>query len=197
MFIYASTLAALTVTPGPLVAILAARASGSDRRGACALVLGVCLGDIFFVVAICIGLGYWLQSHPEILLFIKYVGAAFLFWMAWCMWRPQEMDISQQPPICSRMASILAGFLICLSSVPTIMIYLAILPRVVDLTAVLMQEFAFLILATLLVRPCLFLGIVLLAGGLQQEKRSSAGWAIWGRLTSLTVAVSAGWILFW
>lgn len=36
LFAYMITLAALTLTPGPLVAVLAARSASSDRRGACA-----------------------------------------------------------------------------------------------------------------------------------------------------------------
>lgn len=99
LFTYAATLFALTLVPGPLVAVLAARSANRDRRGACALAVGICAGDIVVVFAICAGLGYWLQAHPEVFAFAKYAGVCFLLWMAIRMWIDSAVPLDNAVPI--------------------------------------------------------------------------------------------------
>ncbi len=50
---YCAVLAGLTVTPGPLTAILAAKALANDRLGAYAFSFGIALGDTL------------ISAHPE------------------------------------------------------------------------------------------------------------------------------------
>lgn len=60
LFTYMAALTALTLTPGPLVATLAARAAGGGRRGACALAFGICAGDQLIILAVAVRAGAFL-----------------------------------------------------------------------------------------------------------------------------------------
>lgn len=196
LFTYTATLAALTLAPGPLVAVLAARSASLDRRGACALALGICAGDIVVVLAICAGLGYWLQGHPEVFAFAKYAGVGFLLWMAIRMWLESKVALDHPVPISGTAVSLFTGFAICLSSPQTVVMYLVLLPRVADLTVIRLQDAILLILATIGALFGVFLIVILLAGTLQKALRSPAAVALWGRGMSLTVVLSAVWVLF-
>lgn len=194
LFTYMITLAALTLAPGPLVAVLAARSASSDRRGACAIAIGICAGDILVILTICAGLGVWLQAHPEVFISARYVGVGFLLWMAVRMWHPPGVSTDHFPPVAGTTASFLAGVALCLSSPQTLVMYLVLLPGVADLTLVRLQDVIVLSLATMGALFGVFLLIILLAGTLQKALRSSNAARLWGRGMSLTVAMSAVWI---
>ena len=196
LFTYAATLSALTLAPGPLVAVLAARSANSDRRGACALAIGICAGDILVVFAVCAGLGYWLQEHPEVFAFAKYVGVGFLLWMAIRMWIDSAKPLDNAVPIGGTAVSLFTGFAICLSSPQTVVMYLVLLPGVVDLTVIRPQDMLLLIVATIGALFGVFLLVILLAGTLQKALRSPGSVALWGRSMASAVVLSAVWVLF-
>ena len=196
LFTYAATLSALTLAPGPLVAVLAARSAGRDRRGACALAIGICAGDILVVFAICAGLGYWLQAHPEVFAFAKYAGVGFLLWMAVRMWVDSAKPLDNAVPTSGTAVSLFTGFAICLSSPQTVVMYLVLLPRVTDLTVIRPQDMLLLIIATIGALSGVFLLVILLAGTLQKALRSPASVVLWGRGMASAVVLSAVWVLF-
>ncbi|MBS9404574.1 LysE family translocator [Halomonas sp. TRM85114] len=191
---YVITLAALTLAPGPLVAVLAARSASRDRRGACAIAIGICAGDILVILTICAGLGFWLQAHPEVFTFAKYAGVGFLLWMALRMWLQSEVATDHSLPVSGGATSFLTGLAICLSSPQTVVMYLVLLPRVTDLTLVRWQDAILLIVATIGALFGVFLLVILLAGTMQSVLRSSYAMHLWARGMSLTVALSAMWI---
>ncbi|MBB3189995.1 LysE family translocator [Halomonas cerina] len=194
LFTYMMTLAALTLAPGPLVAVLVARSASRDRRGACAIAIGICAGDILVILTICAGLGFWLQAHPEVFTFAKYAGVGFLLWMAVRMWLQSEVSMDPSLPVVGSAASFLTGFAICLSSPQTVVMYAVLLPRVADLTMVRLQDAIFLIFATISALFGVFLLIILLAETMQRALHSSNVARLWARGMSLTVALSAIWI---
>ncbi|WP_212535726.1 LysE family translocator [Thetidibacter halocola] len=194
MLTYMATLAALTLTPGPLVAVMAARAASADRSGACALAVGICLGDILVIVAICAGLGIWLEARPEVFDFFKYAGIGFLLLIALRMWRSTQVSTDHPAGVTGIIASGLAGLSICLSSPQTLVIYLVLLPQVTDITRIGMAELIPLVLATSVALFGVFLVVILMAEIIQRALRSAAGVAVWSRVMSSSVALSAVWI---
>lgn len=193
---YVATLGALTLAPGPLVAVLAARSASQDRAGACALAIGMCVGDVLVILAICAGLGFWLQAHPEIFTVAKYAGVGLLLWMAFRMWSASA-PIDHPAPACGIISSALVGFAVCLSSPQTVVMYLVLLPRVIDLAVVRAQETLMLIAATIMALLGVFLLVIFFADVMQKLLRSSAGVVLWARGTSLTMATSAVGVFFW
>lgn len=191
---YMTTLAALTLTPGPLVALIAARSAQEDRRGACALALGICAADVVVVIAVSVGFGIWLQAHPGLLSVAKYLGGGYLLWVAWRMWLCSEAVGGAPAPARGHVASVLAGFVICLGNPQTAAVYLALLPRVIDPATVRLADTGLLVLATTIALFGVFLIVILLAGAAQKLLRSPGGALLWGRLMAFAVASSAIWL---
>jgi len=189
------TLGALTLAPGPLVAVLAARSASMDRPGACAMAVGICAGDVLVILTICAGLGFWLQAHPEIFSIAKYAGVGLLLWVAIRMWQAPIATTEHAAQASGILASALTGFAVCLSSPQTVVMYLVLLPRVIDLTLVNAREIAILIAATVAALLAVFVMIILFSEVTKRVLKSSTGVMIWSRSMSLTIAASAIWVL--
>lgn len=194
---YMAALAALTLAPGPLVAVLAARSASKDRQGACAMAVGICVGDISIILAICAGLSVWLQGHPEIFAGAQYAGAGLLFWMSFKMWVNAGTPGNHQSSASGILTSGLVGFTLCLSSPQTVVMYLFLLPNVVDLAVIQVGQTIILVAATLVALLGAFLAIILFADITQRLLRSSTGIILWARGTSLAIAASATGLFFW
>lgn len=194
LFAYMATLAALTLSPGPLVAVLAARSANRDRRGAIALALGICTGDVVVILAISAGLGFWLHAHPEVFSSAKIVGVGFLVWMAAGMWNRSAVTLDHPDRRSSTIGSVVAGFAICLSSPQTLMLYMVLLPNVVDVPGIDVQVVTLLVLATLLVLGAVFALVILLSGAVRRLLASPTGTVLGGRCMAATVGLSALWV---
>ncbi|MDO5371720.1 LysE family translocator [Paracoccus sp. (in: a-proteobacteria)] len=174
-----ATLGALTLAPGPLVAVLAARSASQDRAGACALAIGICAGDVLVVLAICAGPGFWLQAHPGIFTVGKYAGVGLLLWTAFRMWSAPVTPTDQPEPTCGIISSALVGLAICLGSPQTVVRHLVLLPRVIDLAVMRAHERLMLIAATITALLGVFFLVIFFVDMMQKLLRSSAGMVLW------------------
>ncbi len=73
------------VTPGPNNAMLMATGSHMASVAACHNLLGVALGFGFMTLAVGFGLGAMLLAAPTAYTVLKYVGAAYLLYLAWAI----------------------------------------------------------------------------------------------------------------
>lgn len=192
---YCLTLIALTAAPGPLVAVLAARSANRDRVGAWAFAAGICAGDIAVIVAIALGFGIWLQSRPEIFLAARYFGGAYLLWLAARMWIDAGAVRANRPTRSNSCACLLAGFAACLSSPQTIVLYLALLPKVIAPADIGAQEIAILITATCVALMIVFLMVIALAHYARQLLCSSSASTATGRVMASCVALASIWVM--
>lgn len=89
---------ALNVAPGQDVMFASACGlRGGPRAGALAG-LGVGLGVVVHVTLATAGLGALIAAHPEALIAIKWVGAAYLLWLAWCAWHDTGASHAKAAP---------------------------------------------------------------------------------------------------
>ena len=83
---YAGALAVAAAIPGPGVTALVARALGSGFRPAFAMSLGLILGDLTYLTAVVLGLAFLAQTFGLVFLVIKWLGVAYLAFLAWKFW---------------------------------------------------------------------------------------------------------------
>lgn len=159
------------------------------------MALGICLGDIVVILAICGGIGFWLKANPEIFDFARYAGFGFLIWIAINTWRTSAVSV-ENPIMTGQLLPLVAsGLALCLSSPQTLIMYLVLLPSVADVTMIGLNEIMLVILATMIALLGVFLVVILLAGGAQRLLRSPRLAAMWGRTMSGVIALSAVWVL--
>ena len=84
-----------SVTPGPNNVMLTASGATFGYRRSVPHMLGICLGVIVMVLLIGAGLGKLFETEPRIYTLLKYVGAAYLIWLAWKIARAGNIDQGQ------------------------------------------------------------------------------------------------------
>src|SRR5512138_3654126 len=87
-------------SPGPNNIMVTASGSAFGFRRSIPHLLGVTFGFPLLLLAVGLGLGEILQSNPQVHLFLKYAGAAYLLYLAWRIaqaGRPDEGAAKARP----------------------------------------------------------------------------------------------------
>jgi threonine/homoserine/homoserine lactone efflux protein len=190
---YVTALAALTAAPGPIMAVVVARAVGRDGWGAAAFAAGLCLGDVLAVCAIALGLGFWAEAKPELFSLVKYIGVAYLLWLAVGIWntRPGATQARRS----GWMASAAAGLALCLGNPSTFLIHMLLLPTLAPAGIAGPQQLAFIALVVFAVVATVFFGTILLAGQLHRLVASPLSSSLLSRITAVVIAITSIWMI--
>ncbi|CAJ1391433.1 MAG: LysE family translocator [Roseitalea sp.] len=163
---YAIALAIAAAIPGPGVIAIVARALGAGLRPTLPMLFGLVLGDVVYLAAAILGLAYVASTFGTLFVVIKYAGAAYLVWMAIGFWRAgvTAETIDAKADGGGAVAGFVAGLLVTLGNPKTMVFYLALLPTLIDMTAVTMADFTILIAVTFLVLVAVMVPYAGLAG---------------------------------
>lgn len=150
---YAGALAIAAAIPGPGVVALIARALGSGFRSALFMAVGLVLGDVFYLCAVVFGLAVLAQTFGTAFLVVKWIGVAYLAWLAWTFWRTgiRTTSVDAERSRDGALASIAAGLLVTLGNPKVMVFYLAITPTIVDIASVTPTDFGMLVAITAMV----------------------------------------------
>lgn len=83
----------VAISPGPAVLMAARTGVTEGFRTGMALACGIAMGAVSWALAAMFGLSLLFQYAPFALTAIKLVGAAYLLWMAWHMWRDAQTPL--------------------------------------------------------------------------------------------------------
>ncbi len=127
----------LSLTPGPGCVMVVARALAGGFGSGLAAVLGLVLGDIFYLVLAVAGLSALASLMRELFLIVKILGAAYLIWLGVRCWRAPRHPAEPQPSSDRRglWRSFAIGFLVTLGNVKVVLFYVAFVPTFVEVAA--------------------------------------------------------------
>jgi threonine/homoserine/homoserine lactone efflux protein len=151
-----------SITPGPGVFAIIARALLNGPKACFTLALGMTISDILYLIAACFGLAAIATHWGEVFLIVRIVGAFYLFYLGWKMWTaPIDLKASELPQESGRhWSGFVQGFAISASNPKVILFYIAFLPTFMDLSALTNSEIA---LAAILTLFSLMLGLYSIA----------------------------------
>lgn len=190
---YFVALAALTAAPGPIMAVVIARTVSRDGRGAAAFAAGLCLGDVLGVCAVALGIGVWAEAKPEWFAVAKYLGIAYLMWLAVGIWNSK-----MEPARAKRsgwIASAGAGAALCLGNPSTFLIYMLLLPNVAPHGITGFGHLGLVVLVTFAAVSAVLFGTVLLAGQLNRVLVSPASSVMLSRITAVVIGMTSLWMV--
>jgi len=164
LVLYAGALFVAAATPGPGIAAIVARVLGKGAKGAIAFSVGVAMGDIVWLTFAIGGLAVLAQTFSTLFLAIKYLGAAYLLFLAWKLWTTPVMegpagDQTADPPL----KLFLGGLSVTLGNPKVMIFYTALLPNLVDVAQIGVVSFGELAVATLSTLALVFAGYIVLA----------------------------------
>lgn len=155
-----------SVTPGPGVFAIIARALVNGSRSCLALALGMVASDLIYLLLACFGLATIAENWSEVFIVIRYVGAAYLIYLGYKMFKalPATKGAIESGEFeakgSSNVSKFIQGFLISASNPKVILFYIAFLPTFIDLTALRAEDIA---LISVLSSIALTMGLMLIA----------------------------------
>jgi threonine/homoserine/homoserine lactone efflux protein len=137
LIVFALALFVAAASPGPSIAALVARVLVRGTSGALAFMLGFAVGDVLWLTFAVLGLAYVAKTFAVLFLVVKYAGAAYLLYLAWKMWSaPVEVQPLAAPKTERPLRLFLAALSVMLGNPKVMVFYLALVPNLIDLTAI-------------------------------------------------------------
>jgi threonine/homoserine/homoserine lactone efflux protein len=161
---YCGALFIAAAIPGPGMTAIVARALGSGFRETFFMGLGLVLGDLIYLTAVILGLAFVAQTFTAAFMVIKILGALYLVYIAYKLWTagllPQEIQAKKSA---NMGLSFLSGLLVTLGNPKTMLFYVALVPTLIDLRAIGLNEYAILVGSTFIVLMAVLIPYILLA----------------------------------
>jgi threonine/homoserine/homoserine lactone efflux protein len=131
---YTLAAAIAILIPGPVVIFMLSRAIAFGPRHALPCVLGVGAGDAIAMTVSFIGFGAAMAASAHLFTALKWIGAVYLLWLAWKMWRAPvaAQEIGGLPPAGSTPRAVLSAFTVTVLNPKGIAFFTAFVPQFVD-----------------------------------------------------------------
>jgi threonine/homoserine/homoserine lactone efflux protein len=196
LLVFATALFLAAASPGPGIAAIVARVLGRGTRGAFAFTAGVAVGDVVWLTLAIAGLAVLAQTFYGVFLVIKWLGVAYLVYLAWGMWRAPtdareiEADTRRERPA----TLFLAGLAVTMGNPKVMIFYLALLPTILDLARVTVLGYMELVLVTLSVLAVVFGLYITLAVRARRLFTSPRAMRLINRGSATAMAGAAAWV---
>lgn len=196
VFLFCTALFVAAATPGPGIAAIVARVLGRGTNGALPFAFGVAIGDILWLTLAAGGLAIVAHTFHIIILIVKWIGVAYLVFLAWKMWTAPEAprDIEIKTRDNSSAVFFLAGLSVTMGNPKVVVFYLALLPTLLDLTNISLLGYVELVFATLSVLALVFGAYITLAARARLLFTSRRALRIVNRSAATAMTGAAVWV---
>lgn len=189
---FATIFAVACASPGPSTAAVVARVLATGAGSAPVFCGGLLLGDLLWLACAGLGLAGLVAVFQPVLAIIKYLGAAYLLYLAWRMWTaPVILPTHPATAKSASMAPFLGGLALALGNPKTMLFYLALLPSVVQISTLTWTGFMELAGVVTVVYSAVLAAYVLAAARMRLAFRSPRAMRIVNRTTGTVMAGAA------
>ncbi|WP_118184474.1 LysE family translocator [Paraburkholderia phosphatilytica] len=137
LLVFALALIVAAGTPGPSIAALVARVLSNGMRDVLPFLAAMWLGEALWLGCAVAGLAVIARTFGTFFIVLKFIGVAYLMFLAWKMWfAPTDADARKLPEGQSPWRMFCAGLVVTLGNPKIMVFYLALLPTLVDLSRV-------------------------------------------------------------
>ena len=156
LLVFAGALFVAAGSPGPSIAALVSRVLTRGFRDVLPFLAAMWVGEVLWLTLAVAGLAAIAETFHLLFVAIKWVGIAYLLFLAWKMWTASEtVDPATLAADRSPVRMFLAGLAVTLGNPKIMVFYLALLPSIVDLRAITVVGWAALALTLLVVLVCI------------------------------------------
>ena len=134
LLVFALALVVAAGSPGPSVAALVARVLSRGFRDVLPFLAAMWIGEALWLTCAVAGLAVVARTLGLVFVAIKFVGVAYLLYLAWKMWfAPTQVATDELPSSRAPWRLFGAGLAVTLGNPKIMVFYLALLPTIVDL----------------------------------------------------------------
>lgn len=164
LLIFALALMVAAGTPGPSIAALVARVLTNGFRDVLPFLAAMWIGEALWLTCAVAGLAVVARTFGMVFIALKFLGVAYLLFLAWKMWlAPTQVGGAELPGGQSPWRMFAAGLTVTLGNPKIMVFYLALLPTIVNLNRVGTAAWLELTVTTLIVLMSVDLAWALLA----------------------------------
>lgn len=133
LFLFVSVAVALALVPGPDNIFVLTQSALHGRAAGFLVTLGLASGLIFHTTAVAFGVAVIFQTSQYAFAALKYIGAAYLLYLAWKAFRATAGPFSgEKPPRETAPKLFLRGLIMNIANPKVTIFFLAFLPQFVD-----------------------------------------------------------------
>ena len=190
--VFAGALLVAAGSPGPSIAALIARVLARGPRDVFPFLSAMWVGEAIWLSLAVLGLAAIAETFHYLFVAIKWIGVAYLLYLAWKMWTaPVDTDGEALPEVGSAGKLFFTGLTVTLGNPKIMMFYVALLPTIIDLNAVTLTGWAELVAVMLAVLIMVDLAWVVFAAKARQFLRSPRAVRIANRTSAGLMAGAA------
>lgn len=193
LLIFAGALLVAAGSPGPSIAALVARVIARGWRDVVPFAAAMWVGEALWLTLAVYGLAALAESLHWAFLVVKYLGVAYLLYLAWKMWFAPVALVSDAPAPRSGSAvrMFFAGLAVTLGNPKIMLFYLALLPTIIDLASVTLVGWLELTLTMAVVLVAIDVGWVIAAAQARKLLKSRRAMKIANRISATTMGGAA------
>lgn len=189
LLIFAAALFVAAGSPGPSIAALVARVISKGFRDVFPFLLAMWIGEGIWLSLAVFGLAVVAQTFHFAFVVVKWVGVAYLAYLAWKMWTaPVDAKEGEMPREDSAIKLFFAGMAVTLGNPKIMMFYLALLPTIIDLASVSIVGWIELTATMAVVLIAIDVAWVLAASQARKLLKSKRAMKIANRISATTMA---------
>lgn len=192
LLIFAGALLVAAGSPGPSIAALVARVISSGYRSVLPFLAAMWIGEAIWLCLAASGASYIAQSFHTVFVILKYLGVAYLLYLAWKMWTaPAVVKEGDLPTEDSSWRLFATGMAITLGNPKIMVFYLALLPSLIDLSGITVLGIAELVGVMMLVLIAVDLAWVVAAAQARRWLKSPRAMRIANRVSATAMGGAA------
>ncbi|MBO0140860.1 LysE family translocator [Agrobacterium sp. Ap1] len=192
VLVFAAALFVAAGSPGPSIAALVSRVLTKGWRDVLPFLMAMWVGETVWLSFAVAGLSAIAESFQPVFVAIKWIGVAYLLYLAWKMWfaRTDGAD-GELPESRSAARMFFAGLTVTLGNPKIMMFYVALLPSIIDLNGVTLVGWLELVAAMLVVLATVDIVWITLANKARQFLKSPRALKVANRISAGTMAGAA------
>ena len=192
LILFAGVLPLAAGSPGPSSAALVARVIARGPRSVMPFLAAMWVGEAIWLTAAVLGLAFIAQTFAAVFLVLKWLGVAYLLYLAWRMWRaPVVTESEALPETDGGWRLFLAGMAVTLGNPKIMAFYLALLPALIDMGSVTLASWGGLVAVMLAVLVAVDFAWVATAGAARRLLKKPRAMRIAARLSACTMGGAA------
>jgi threonine/homoserine/homoserine lactone efflux protein len=181
------------LSPGPGVAATVARGLGTGMNKSFGYIAGFVLGDIVWFTIAATGLAALTDSFETAFTVFKYLGCAYLFYMAWKIWITPvyATDVEAGGTVPGQWAGFAGTLTLTLSNPKVIVFFLSLMPLAVDVQHISVTAYIFIIAVMALVCCFCIFAVMYMASQARRVFRSAKALQRINRTSAIMMAGAA------
>jgi threonine/homoserine/homoserine lactone efflux protein len=196
LIIFSSALFLAAASPGPGLAAITARVLGRGAKAAIPFTAGVAIGDVVWLTLAVCGLAVLAQTFHVVFLVVKWIGIAYLLYLAWKLWTApvSAQEIAAEARQERQMTLFLAGLAVTMGNPKVMVFYLALLPTILDLNNISLLAYGELVVVTLTILAVVFGLYIGLAARARLMFTSPEAMRLVNRTSATAMTGAAAWV---